>query len=41
VDITSLNDYQAHLAAKVQFLLDATLGFISIQQNSFWEVYRP
>jgi magnesium transporter len=33
VDIASLNDYQAHLANKVQFLLDATLGFISIQQN--------
>jgi len=32
-DIGSLNDYQAHLAAKVQFLLDAMLGFISIQQN--------
>jgi magnesium transporter len=32
-DITSLNDYQAHLSGKVQFLLDATLGFISIQQN--------
>jgi magnesium transporter len=32
-DIVSLNDYQAHLAAKVQFLLDAMLGFISIQQN--------
>jgi magnesium transporter len=32
-DIVSLNDYQAHLAAKVQFLLDATLGFINIQQN--------
>lgn len=32
-DIASLNDYQAHLASKVQFLLDATLGFISIQQN--------
>jgi magnesium transporter len=32
-DIASLNDYQAHLSAKVQFLLDATLGFISIQQN--------
>ena len=32
-DITSLNDYQAHLSSKVQFLLDATLGFISIQQN--------
>jgi magnesium transporter len=32
-DILSLKDYQAHLAGKVQFLLDATLGFISIQQN--------
>lgn len=32
-DIASLNDYQAHLTNKVQFLLDATLGFISIQQN--------
>jgi magnesium transporter len=32
-DIASLNDYQAHLSAKVQFLLDATLGFISIEQN--------
>ena len=33
LDITSLTDYQAHLAGKVQLLLDATLGFISIQQN--------
>ena len=32
-DIASLTDYQAHLNAKVQFLLDATLGFINIQQN--------
>lgn len=32
-DISSLNDYQTHLSNKVQFLLDATLGFISIQQN--------
>jgi magnesium transporter len=32
-DIISLNDYQTHLSGKVQFLLDATLGFISIQQN--------
>ena len=32
-DILSLNDYQAHLSGKVQFLLDATLGFISIEQN--------
>jgi magnesium transporter len=32
-DLGSLNDHQAHLANKVQFLLDATLGFINIQQN--------
>jgi magnesium transporter len=32
-DIVSLNDYQGHLSNKVQFLLDATLGFISIAQN--------
>ncbi len=33
-DITSLTDYQTHLSDKVQFLLDATLGFISIEQNN-------
>jgi len=32
-DVASLTDYQAHLAGKVQFLLDATLGFINIEQN--------
>ena len=32
-DIASLNDYQTHLSTKVQFVLDATLGFISIEQN--------
>jgi magnesium transporter len=32
-DVASLKDYQGHLTVKVQFLLDATLGFISIQQN--------
>jgi magnesium transporter len=32
-DIASLNDYQLHLSGKVQFLLDATLGFINIEQN--------
>jgi magnesium transporter len=37
-DIASLNDYQAHLAAKVQFLLDAMLGFISIQQNDIVKI---
>jgi len=32
-DIVSLADYEQHLAGKVQFLLDATLGFISMEQN--------
>jgi magnesium transporter len=38
VDIGSLNDYQGHLAAKVQFLLDAMLGFISMQQNDIVKI---
>ncbi len=33
VDIASLSNYQDRLTDKVQFLLDAMLGFISIQQN--------
>ena len=37
-DVASLNDYEAHLANKVQFLLDATLGFISIEQNDIVKV---
>ncbi|WP_025886206.1 magnesium transporter CorA family protein [Asaia prunellae] len=32
-DVASLNDYVAQMTLKVQFLLDATLGFISIDQN--------
>jgi magnesium transporter len=36
-DIASLHDYQASLSAKVQFLLDATLGFISIEQNEIFK----
>ena len=32
-DIASLNDYETHLTNKVQFLLDSTLGLISIEQN--------
>ncbi len=32
-DVVSLSDYDAQLTSKVQFLLDATLGFINIQQN--------
>jgi len=36
--VASLNDYQAQLADKVQFLLDAVLGFISISQNDIFKV---
>jgi magnesium transporter len=37
-DIASLNDYDTHLNYKLQFLLDATLGFINIAQNSVMKV---
>lgn len=33
-DIASLTDYDVQLNNKVQFLLDATLGFINIEQNN-------
>ena len=33
-DIASLTDYDVQLSNKVQFLLDATLGFINIEQNN-------
>lgn len=37
-DISSLADYDAYLANKIQFLLDAVLGFISIAQNNIIKV---
>jgi magnesium transporter len=37
-DISSLNEFSTHLTDKVQFLLDATLGLISISQNSLIKV---
>jgi magnesium transporter len=37
-DVTSLNDYEGHLSNKVQFLLDAVLGFITIEQNDLFKV---
>ena len=37
-DIQSLNDYETHLTDKVQFLLDATLGFITNDQNDIFKV---
>lgn len=37
-DIASLNDFEGHLNNKLQFLLDATLGFINIAQNNVMKV---
>ncbi len=37
-DIVSLNDYEAHLSNKVQFLLDAMVGLVSIAQNDIFKV---
>ena len=33
-DIASLSDFDTHLNDKLQFLLDATMGFINIAQNT-------
>lgn len=37
-DVASLNDYDTHLANKVQLLLDTTLGLINIEQNNIIKV---
>ncbi|GBR27850.1 magnesium transporter CorA family protein [Acetobacter orleanensis] len=37
-DLASLSDYVSQAASKVEFLLDATLGFISIEQNGMMKV---
>jgi magnesium transporter len=37
-DLTSLADYQIHLSEKVQFMLDAVLGFINTKQNDIFTV---
>ena len=37
-DIASLALFEEHLLGKVQFLLDAVLGFISIEQNDIFKV---
>lgn len=37
-DITGLSDHGTYLTGRVNFLLDATLGMISIQQNSVFRV---
>ena len=37
-DVHSLNDYEVHLTDKLQFLLDADLGFITTEQNDLFKV---
>jgi magnesium transporter len=37
-DVASLNAFQAHLSNKVQFLLDAVLGFITVAQNDLFKI---
>jgi magnesium transporter len=37
-DVTSLDEYEVHLSDKVQFVLDASLGLISIEQNDTFKV---
>ena len=37
-DLQSLNEYDSQLNSKISFLLDATLGFINIQQNNIIKV---
>ncbi|MFO1246775.1 MAG: CorA family divalent cation transporter [Alphaproteobacteria bacterium] len=37
-DVQSLNEYEVHLTDKIQFLLDADLGFINTEQNDLFKV---
>ncbi|HXB51364.1 MAG TPA: CorA family divalent cation transporter, partial [Rhizomicrobium sp.] len=37
-DVQSLNDYEVHLTDKIQFLLDAALGFINVEQNDLFKL---
>ncbi|MCK0197100.1 magnesium transporter CorA family protein [Ancylobacter sp. 6x-1] len=38
-DCTSLNDHLSYLGDKVTFLLDATLGLVSIEQNNIIKIF--
>jgi magnesium transporter len=37
-DVVSLNEFEAHITDKVQLLLDAALGFASIDQNNIFRI---
>ena len=38
-DVTSLTDHVTFLSSKIIFLLDATLGMVSIQQNDIIKIF--
>ncbi len=38
-DVRSLSDYQAKMNGEIGFLLDATLGLISVEQNNIVKVF--
>jgi len=38
-DITSLTDHSAYLSTKINFLLDATLGLINLEQNQIIKIF--
>jgi magnesium transporter len=38
-DVRSLSDHDAFLSQKINFLLDATLGMISIEQNGIIKIF--
>ena len=37
-DVRSLNEYERHLNTKIQFLLNAALGFLTTEQNNLFKV---
>jgi magnesium transporter len=37
-DVVSLSDYETRLTDKIQFLLDAVLGYITIEQNDLFKI---
>ncbi|WP_289710531.1 CorA family divalent cation transporter, partial [Escherichia coli] len=38
-DVRSLDEYLAKMSTEINFLLDATLGLINIEQNSIIKVF--
>ncbi len=38
-DVTGLSDYAAFLANKLQFLLDATIGMVVLEQNNIIKIF--